>query len=475
MKKLSAILMSLMLLAFTQCKPSPEGTEEENTTRKVEVSCVIALNNDNRSDFSNLMKGKINWSDGREYAYVAIHGDNPQIIELEGWADGNPSKLEFTGKAEEGLITSGEQYDIWYFGHSQQSATPYINLNGEGDRLEGSVGTQSGRLEELGYCHIATTKVSASIVDGDVKLNLNGALDTKVAIALLDLENVTELYGDAIVGTDYALQYNDGTGRYELDVIKANNARINVEEESGISYVMLLPNDKKKTQIKCKKEDKIYAYTFHNYIKANQVYFRTSSDGTTVEPLKWEELETPEIDNHECVDLGLPSGLKWATCNVGANSPEEYGDYYAWGETTTKAEYTDENSLLIGKEMDDISGNVEYDAAAANWGGDWRMPKYTEFEELVNECTWIWVTQNGVNGYSVIGPNGNSIFLPAAGSHYYLPEPQEVGDVCAYWNSMPIPDMSACCIYYTAEDYGDLNITSLRSCGFSIRPVITTR
>ena len=125
--------------------------------------------------------------------------------------------------------------------------------------------------------------------------------------------------------------------------------------------------------------------------------------------------------------------------------------------------------------MDDISGNVEYDAAAANWGGDWRMPKYTEFEELVNECTWTWVTQNGVNGYSVIGPNGNSIFLPAAGSHYYLPEPQEVGNVCAYWNSMPVPDMSAYCIYYTAEDYGSLNVTSLRSCGCTIRPVITTR
>ena len=99
MKKLYAILMCLMLLAFTQCKPEPEGGNEGDDTRKVKVSCVIALNNGSRSDFSNLMNGKINWSDGRECVYVAIHGDNPQIIELESWADGNPSKLEFTGEA----------------------------------------------------------------------------------------------------------------------------------------------------------------------------------------------------------------------------------------------------------------------------------------------------------------------------------------------------------------------------------------
>ena len=478
MKRFFVILMSLMLLAFTQCKPSPEGAEEENITRKVKVSCVIALNGDNRSDFSNLMKGKINWSDGRECVYVAIHGENPQIIELEGWADGNPSKLEFIGEAAEGLIEEGEEYDVWYFGHSQQSNTPYVNLNAEGDKLEGSIATQSGRLGELGYCHIATTKVSATIDDGDVKLNLNGAFDTKVAIALLDLENVTELYGDAIVGTDYVLQYNGGTGRYEIDMIKAKNAVINVEGEDGISYVMLLPNDKKETQIKCDKGDKIYAYTFHNYIKSNQVYFRTSSDGAA-EPLEWKELETPEIYGHEYVDLGLSSGLKWATCNIGASSPEEYGNYFAWGETTVKAEYTDENSLHMDKNMDDIeiSGNVEYDAATANWGGDWRMPKYTEFEELVEECTWIWTAQNGVEGYRVTGPNGNSIFLPAAGFRYYNSEEVEPtsGILCSYWNSKPSFTDSAYCLFFTSDDYGDLDLTAPRSCGLSIRPVMTIR
>ena len=118
---------------------------------------------------------------------------------------------------------------------------------------------------------------------------------------------------------------------------------------------------------------------------------------------------------HEYVDLGLPSGLKWATCNVGAKSPEEFGHYFAWGETETKNEYTKENSSTYDISMSDISGNAQYDAATANWGGNWRIPTYDEFEELINNCQWVWLTKNGVKGYNIEGPNGNSIFLPAAG------------------------------------------------------------
>ena len=147
--------------------------------------------------------------------------------------------------------------------------------------------------------------------------------------------------------------------------------------------------------------------------------------------------------------------------------------------TELEAEYTDENSLHMDKNMDDIeiSGNVEYDAATANWGGDWRMPKYTEFEELVEECTWIWTAQNGVEGYRVTGPNGNSIFLPAAGFRYYNSEEVEPtsGILCSYWNSKPSFTDSAYCLFFTSDDYGDLDLTAPRSCGLSIRPVMTIR
>ena len=144
-------------------------------------------------------------------------------------------------------------------------------------------------------------------------------------------------------------------------------------------------------------------------------------------------------EGHEWVDLGLPSGLKWATCNIGASCPEEYGDYYAWGETRPKSEYTMSNSASGGRSWGDIGGNSSRDAATANWGGSWRMPTKTEFKELKDNCTWTWTTQNGHKGYRVTGENGQSIFLPAAGYRDgdTLCYDGEYGD---YWSSTPLVD-----------------------------------
>lgn len=170
------------------------------------------------------------------------------------------------------------------------------------------------------------------------------------------------------------------------------------------------------------------------------------------------------INGHQWVDLGL--SVKWATCNVGASQPRGYGNYYAWGETTTKSSYT----LTHLKIRDDISGNASYDAARANWGGTWRMPTKKEMEELKNKCTWQWTTQSGVNGHKVTGPNGNSIFLPAAGycggsSH------NDVGKYGYYWSSTP--DESNDYIAYRFFFYsGDHNVDwGNRDGGRTVRPV----
>lgn len=120
---------------------------------------------------------------------------------------------------------------------------------------------------------------------------------------------------------------------------------------------------------------------------------------------------------HDYADLGL--SVKWATCNVGATSPEDYGHYYAWGETSTKDEYYSENCTTENIELSDISGNVNYDAARANWGGNWRMPTETEFKELRDNCNCELTIQNGMAGMRYTSKkNGNSIFLPAAGTRY---------------------------------------------------------
>ena len=195
------------------------------------------------------------------------------------------------------------------------------------------------------------------------------------------------------------------------------------------------------------------------------------------------DFETNTICNpKKAVDLGL--SVKWASFNVGANSPEEYGDYFAWGEISPKENYstqtyqywTDDNGDGDWDEgefanLGDISGNPHYDAAAANWGGDWRMPTKAEQQELRNNCTWEWTTLNDVYGYKVTGPNGNSIFLPAAGfrfgtSSYY------VGSYGRYWSSTPYgdDDGSACYLCFDSDDYGWY--WNLRGYGQSVRPVL---
>ena len=158
-------------------------------------------------------------------------------------------------------------------------------------------------------------------------------------------------------------------------------------------------------------------------------------------------------NGHEWVDLGL--SVKWATCNIGADSPEDYGDYFAWGETETKSESTVANCKTIKKQSffaklldfgrsdnnanveklpDDISGNAQYDAARANWGGSWRMPTIAELDELCTKCEWTWTSQGGYEGYKVTGPNGNCIFLPAAGWGYGTGR-LNVGENGYYWSS----------------------------------------
>lgn len=132
-----------------------------------------------------------------------------------------------------------------------------------------------------------------------------------------------------------------------------------------------------------------------------------------------------KINGHEFVDLGLPSGLLWATCNIGATCPEEIGSYYAWGETEPKDLYTwntykwcNGSSKSLTKYQDLNSElSSEDDAANVIWSGNWRMPTKEEVQELTRNTKWKSTTQNGVKGFLIVGQNNNSIFLPYSGSY----------------------------------------------------------
>ena len=414
MKKFTAIMMALMMvLTLTQCKPDKGNEGDTQNGSKVKVSCVIPMNKNTRSEFDNLMTdGSIKWSAGTERIYLAIPNEtNPQIVELTAFTTVESNILIFEGEVEAGLLTEGE-YEVWYLGNSKESGNSYITEEIENEvikSISGSIASQSGDLNDLGYCHIAMTTVTAETEGEEVVLSLNGTLKNQIAIAHLDLEGITNLKGNAIVGTEYALQYNNGA--FEFAVTPDAEANIAITEGTNASYVVLFPNATANVDLKSNTSKKV---TFEGGVEANKIYYKHVSD-MEFYPLVWEDYEENLINGHEYVDLGLPSGLLWATCNVGANSPEEYGNYYAWGETETKSEYTEENSVTYGRQMNDISGNAQFDAATANWGDGWRMPTKAEMQELLEKCTFEWTAENGVYGQNVTGPNGNSIFLPASG------------------------------------------------------------
>ena len=175
------------------------------------------------------------------------------------------------------------------------------------------------------------------------------------------------------------------------------------------------------------------------------------------------------INGHAYVDLGLPSGLKWATCNVGASKPEEYGNHYAWGETSTKSNYSSDNSVTYDKNFSDIGGDPQYDVARKQWGGTWRLPTKAEFDELRQNCTWTWTKQNGINGYKVTSKkNGNSIFLPAAGWR----DGTSQGTFGGYWSSTPHESSSDGAYALGFESDGHGTYWYSRGVDYSVRPVL---
>lgn len=209
-----------------------------------------------------------------------------------------------------------------------------------------------------------------------------------------------------------------------------------------------------------------------------------------LQDLKCIMFEEANPDEHEWVDLGFPSGTLWATCNVGANSPEEYGDYFSWGETEPKDEYNwSTYRYCKGSQMtitkyctsSDYGYNgftdgltellPEDDAATANWGEEWQMPSIRQFGELrsTDYTTTTWTTQNGVYGRLITSKiNGNSIFLPAAGyrdgTGLYYTDSRGF-----YWSRTLELSYSSCGVGFTSENIGWYY--DHRDHGQSVRPV----
>lgn len=194
------------------------------------------------------------------------------------------------------------------------------------------------------------------------------------------------------------------------------------------------------------------------------------------------EKDTREGDSVEYVDLGL--SVKWATCNLGATKPEEYGNYYAWGETEPKTDYrwatykfTEDGNDYVTKYTRSSGLTVlesDDDAATANLGSPWRMPTHAELQELLDKCTYVEETLNGVKGLRVTGTNGNSIFLPAAGDRYDS-DTYDAGTMGYYWSSSLVAvdinndDNAYYLLAYSVSSHASGG--QARTRGLTIRPV----
>ena len=223
--------------------------------------------------------------------------------------------------------------------------------------------------------------------------------------------------------TQYGLVYSEGNPNPTISDYKINHGSTNETKH----YISELTNLKPNT-----------CYYIRAYAENPKgVAYGTTISATTKTADGKDPWQPTEPDEDGAVDLGL--SVKWAAYNVGATSPEEYGDYYAWGEVGSKIDYTRETYKWYEKGkyqlpggLSDISG-TEYDAATVNWGNGWRMPTKLELMELCEKTTAVYVNYNNVSGYRFIGPNGNSIFLPAAG---YRDNNGLQRDCAYYWSSV---------------------------------------
>lgn len=202
----------------------------------------------------------------------------------------------------------------------------------------------------------------------------------------------------------------------------------------------------------------------------------SSEDPSSTIPVAYKEC--PDENHPHIIDLGLVSGTKWACCNVGASSPEECGGYYAWGETKEKSKYEGGNYMYgqntgLDHPSFDIGG-TDADAATINWGAPWRMPSLAQIKELLTSCYSVWTVQNGVNGRKFTGPNGGSIFLPAAG-YRFSDELKKLNSAGFYWQSSPAqngyPAGYEWFLHISSDDADYWRETGGCTIGRSVRPV----
>lgn len=452
------ILLSITLLGLAGCCneslvddsniPNNDGVLE-----KISIKGADFLYEENTRSFVSISENgaSFSWDEDDVVGIFPNKGDQVSFAMEEGVGTGTAT---FSGGGW--ALKSSATYSAYY---------PHVYENRDMTKIPVSYlgQTQDGNnnTDHIGaYDFMATNVTTPS--NGAVAFDMQhlGCLvqvmvDLKESTAITNLNiNSANFYGFTTEG------YIDLSSKTPAILSSAKSNAINIAlesfcvdaDETAVIYFMMAPANLEGKNIdiaisKDNGENKTYQVAGKNYVagKAYAIALADIEDATLT---------------YNMVDLGLPSGTLWADRNVGAEFPESYGDYFAWGETLVKDSYNWSTYKWCNKSSDNLTkyctkssyGSIDNktvldlddDAAYVNWGKEWRMPTHDELKELYSKCTWNWTNQNGTNGYKVTGPSGNSIFLPAAGNrfgHYSL---DEAGSTASYWTSSLHEDYPFC-------------------------------
>lgn len=297
---------------------------------------------------------------------------------------------------KEEVTSSMKKYDIDYY---VWNANSWVGLD-----LQMGSDLGFGAKKEKNWSSECYNVYEGKVCEAPSKIELVSPADTVYVAA-----------GDAIRAVFSVKSYNPKSQQYE----PCQGALVAFEAENGLNHTVQVSDAKGEVSVLWTLEN----VDIPKLLQAGIV----GQNSSYVDKVSLYAIRQKEMKPAEVVDLGL--SVKWASCNLGASTPEEFGAAYAWGELVEKAEYTwdsysfwndlDGDGEITWDELENI-GNIEdtkYDVAKAKLGGNWRMPTSAEFDELLKKCRWEWVNQNGVTGRKVTGPNGNSIFFPATGQY----------------------------------------------------------
>ncbi len=467
MKKVTLLIALAALVVFAGCKKDKE-------TKGVTLKASIEQNKGNDRTSLNPTNGAINWTAGDQI--LVNNGTSNAIFTLTGGA----------GSSEGTFVYAGE-YEFGTNNIAVYPQTATISGNTVSFTLPETQTAEAGTFGNGANPMIGTftnpDDLTFTSLCGGLGISLTGD-----NMAITGIEIVSNNANDKL------------NGAFEADCTATHPELTAAASNSGTNRVMLSCN----ATLTATAAQEFYivlpvgtltqGFTMNVYSGGTEPIFSksTANGALMVEWNKVKTMSTLEVITHEYVDLGLPSGLLWATCNVGADNPEDYGDYFAWGETQPKSNYdwstyqycNGSNSTLTkycsnpSYGYNGFTDNLttllpEDDAAAANWGGNWRMPTKEEFQELYNNTTVTWTQQNGVNGRLFTASNGNSLFLPAAGPRWDV-EFDGAGDWGLYWSSslytgMGLPDLAW--DFYFDSGFSQSRATADRCYGFTVRPV----